>query len=562
MGIDGLSPLQDWLERIHGNLERKEVLKARFAALVLPIFEAFAFLSIVRQLFFRSSANKSKDSQTDLLKKASFLAFNTFFSSYHGFKSPKKCYLSHQHWGLVKEFLADEIKIQEEAIIKPDSPKEVSKTNPEKEEELEVEYQLEAIVPLKENKAESQLVAQMAKPKTGWLHKIKVHSLIKQLQNTPNSLSKKSSFQLYRTAIVNKAHSLSVFTARTQKNLPSLIEKKNILSHSFPPERYPLKLLALFSPEGSEELGQEEGLKDPLEKKEDPKINSNEVAENQGERPPDERLIPIFDLISQTIPKKGSWKIKDQKIIFNQSKSFHFDPYIVDKLAKAHRDGLLSVLTFDQAMVFNQNLQIIDSYLTTKKSSQLGKMFAVTAATQNRLVELWVSQDNHGGRLYAKCGRLMTKIMNLIKEGKGQEDDESGKLFRKKYSLDFFDRFEEWQFGHLFPKYKTDVLELTLHDFYHFLKAYLQNLPEPILTSWRPLKETISLNELLAKIQQLSEIDQVFVTKLLTMLHCAYTHIWLGNLEAMLEEVPELTSLICPNSLKALLENFQLLPQG
>ncbi len=559
MSIYGLSSLHDWLERIHGNLERKEMLKARFAALILPIFEAYAFLTVMRQFFFQSSINKSKDNQPDLLKKASFLAFNTLFAGYRGFKAPHKCYQSYQHWGLTKDTSIDKVEIQDELIIKPDFPKETPKAYPEIEEDLEVENQVEVITPLKA--AKSQLTVPVAKPKSGWLQKIKVRSLIEKLQNAPSSLNKRSSFQLNRTAIVNRAQSRSVFTKKTPKNFPN--EEKSILSHPFPHGRSHLKLLELFSSAELKEVVEEKDLKERVETKADQKIKTIEslafkFTENQ-EGPPDERLISIFDLISRLIPKRGSWKIKDQKITFNQSKSFHFDPYIVDKLAKVQKDGLLSFLTFDQALMLNQNLLIIDAYLTTKRSNQVDKILAVTTATQNRLVELWVSQDYHEGRLYAKCGRLATKIIDLIKEGKGQEEDESAKLFKKKYSLDFFDRFEEWQFHHLFPKYKKHALEFTIHDFYHTLAVYLRNLPEAIITSWGPLKETITLNELLTQIQQLSETDQIFVTKLLTMLHCAFTHIWPGNLAAMLEEVPELTSLICPNSLKALLENFQLL---
>lgn len=53
MHIPGLFPLQAWMDRVQGHISRGENNKARFSALLLPVFEAVGCVSMVGRICFR-----------------------------------------------------------------------------------------------------------------------------------------------------------------------------------------------------------------------------------------------------------------------------------------------------------------------------------------------------------------------------------------------------------------------------------------------------------------------------------------------------------------------------
>ncbi|CUI16823.1 hypothetical protein PNK_1206 [Candidatus Protochlamydia naegleriophila] len=118
MHIPGLFPLQAWMDRIQSHISRGENNKARFSALLLPVFEAAGCLSMVGRICFRS-ARKGDEEQgsfsiLNTAGKTVMLAWNVLFAPYYGFKNPKGNLDYHRLSGLI-------VPLQEESKM-PEKP--------------------------------------------------------------------------------------------------------------------------------------------------------------------------------------------------------------------------------------------------------------------------------------------------------------------------------------------------------------------------------------------------------------------------------------------------------
>lgn len=105
MHIPGLFPLQAWMDRVQGHISRGENNKARFSALLLPVFEAVGCISMVGRICFRSARNREEDqgsfSLLSAIGKTALLAVNILFATYYGLKNPKGNLDYHRLAGLI-----------------------------------------------------------------------------------------------------------------------------------------------------------------------------------------------------------------------------------------------------------------------------------------------------------------------------------------------------------------------------------------------------------------------------------------------------------------------------
>jgi hypothetical protein len=572
MCIDGLSPLQNWLERIQNYLKKNELFKARISTLILPIFEAMEFLNCMKKICFRLSV-PGEERLSDSLVKASFLAYNIFFSAYHGFKYPHRIYEFHKQCGLLFDqkppFLFEEIehenKIDEIDEILSSTPEqqrivEVDRTqiNARESKAVEDNEQIKKSEPshtASENsnytskkpaevkdKTRDQAPSSMEKDSSN-IQGSRLNKFIADLKFSPHKIKKNESFAYNSDEIRKESENIfSPVKSRRMKRsscpsacrqlrfgTPSKEEKKEIDSSPL----VPFSLTDLNSQDQSKP-----DLKQVLPVSTDQSSLSS---------PPNE-LKPILSLIQDMIPKTGSWKVKNQQILFRQSKAFHFDPDIIEVLYQAYSKGFFSYLTVDQTFILHQNLKVIDASLGTRKANQLN-LLTITQAIQNKLISLWIDEDYQSFLFYNKFQQLTSRIILLIKSGEGLAKQNRARLFEEPVSHDLFELFEKWQTEKFFLQTKSPKKELTLtvYQAYDLLKIYLKELPEDLIQNWSVLKQASSKDEWFKIIDQMEPEDKEMINHLVKILHAAYVHIWAKkDLSGMLKVADCITSLICP----------------
>ena len=565
MCINGLSPLQNWIERIQAHLTKKEILKARFSSLVLPIFEAMEFFNVMKKICIRSS-DTVQEPLSHLLVKASFLAFNIFFSSYQGFRNPQRVYQFHQNCGLVDkeepffEETHDKVKVDEPSLgFQKFSPQKVGQEDlatviEHKEEKVLEGNKLFLEDPLPNLVSKETVPSQpSAEPRTpvrshgeGSPNKndSRLKSFIKNLMTSPLKMQQEALFLSAREKIthqtpkrIRKKQRASCHVQLRFDDSPSEKEQKICISQIKNQTPAPSPHPRIAKLKSDSRVGS---------RKEDTKKSSSGSPLSSSS----DELKPILALIQQTIPEKGSWKVTDHQVQFRSSKTFHLDPAIIDVLSDSEKKGHLSSLTFDQTFTLNQNLKLIDAYLETRKSTTQIKLFKLTQVIQKQLITLWIAEDYQQGLLYSKCDKLISRIIHLMEGGEGGSTQGHARLFEEASFSELLDLIEEWQTSHFLPinpkqPFKTEK-DFTIYQAYEILKTFLQKLPDSVCLSWGSLKQASSKNEWFKIIARLPPQDKEMIDHLLEMLHVASIRIWKQDLAGMLKATDCVTSLICP----------------
>ena len=99
MQINGLLPMQNWMERIHSYLGKGEHVKARLAALAIPVFSSLACLGVIRQICFKGANSEGTTFKNKLVKVLCLLSWNILFAPYYGVRSPQKNYQMQKYFG-------------------------------------------------------------------------------------------------------------------------------------------------------------------------------------------------------------------------------------------------------------------------------------------------------------------------------------------------------------------------------------------------------------------------------------------------------------------------------
>lgn len=568
MKIGNLSPLQSWLERIHGYLNQEEILKARFASLVLPVFEALELLNVLKKVCFKSSRSPS-ESLSHLIFKISILTYNIYFAGFEGFLNPKSTYLFHRNCHLVHLASYDKERSDITENLPPSSsPAIQEKQSPcdnfdenknlnEQElsnhsNELKEDHQIE------ESNLENFFspASQFSNPIPSHLPRecdenLSSHSFeerMQKLKTAPHIVEKRHSFQMIRNEIASRSQRISIGKSQSEplvKN--SLFSSLNLTSEDLAPST-----TAENSNASILELQEEMPLSPPsFSHQKRTKIQSEEqidVTDIQRENlkitltPHQLKSIELF--IQKPLAKTGSWKVKNHQIHVHPSVSFHVDPTIIDILDEARRLGLLSLLTFDQTFILHHNLKIIEQYQQTWKSHHLDQLLVLNQHIQSQLVAQWVQEDFQQGKFYHHCLKMISKMIALIRSSEGCAQDECARLFEEPSLASISDLFENWQYSNINHKLATQ--KLTVYDYYEILKVYFQALPQPIRQIWKPLKSASSQAEWNQALLELPIEDLTLIQRLLKMLNKSYEKIWSPHLEEMVTAAAPLFTYFCP----------------
>jgi hypothetical protein len=410
-----------------------------------------------------------------------------------------------------------------------------------------------------------------------------VRKLITKLKTAPRTIEKQRTFEEDRKEMAHRFKSLSTKTSKSKTNIGK--KYRTTLANTFPidaktPPHNTRKQDTISSliqeVLSSSPTAEHVENNDHLDEKDAPTTDRRvaqrkllEDARNLNQEKetvstdrhlpeafaPNDEMGPILSLIQKMIPRTGSWKVKGEQVQYHESKHFHLDPKIIDVLAEAHKKGLLSKLTFDQAFILNHNLKIIDRFHETKRSHQQNILLNIIPTIESHLIALWIQEDYQQKLLYKKCHKLMDRINQQLENEQGRAVKGHARLFEEPTSPELLDLIEEWQYSHLYPKKVAfrKKINLTIYEDYQILKAYLQYLPEPMRQAWGSLKQTQSRTDWFTAFDQLQHQDKVMIVLLLKMLKTASLSIWKDDVKGMLNAVNCLTSLICP--LRELQEN-------
>ncbi len=507
MHIDGLAPLQNWLDKINDYFIKGETTKARLATLVLPFFEALGCLCTIRRICFPLSRDHH-ESQSQLLTKATYLALNIIRAPLNGCISPQDIYQQHIELNLI---------VDPFQLIEQKRKQAVPVQIPLNEDLVEQETkEPEVVVPLPPTKK---------KPRRH------VHDIIESIRNAPDSLRKRDSFQLM-------AQEKAKETLRHHKTLPRNVQ----LVDRIPGEEN--------FPDAKDELANLERL-----------LAEQSSPEKAVDKPPqkDKKALAVFGpLICKNIPKHGTWKVEKDHIHFRKGRTAYLDPKMIDVVASAKDKGLFSELNYDQTYILYQNLLIIDSSLETKKNHHMSKLASVMETLQNQFKVLWIEQEYLCGKWHHNCLKLLTKLHDLIEQGQGKPNENNLGLFSHSTSQDIVRIFDDWQSANFVRKKKQPAVKQTIDDYYEILKAYFKELPPPLRSEWKPLKETSTKDEFLLTLESLSAKNQQLLIQFLNFMSIAFKEIWAPaqderltqeeKVHTMLQETKELLQWICPNA--------------
>lgn len=502
MHIDGLAPLQTWLDKINDYFTKGETTKARLATLVLPLFEALGCLCIMRRICFPLSRDRH-ESQSQLLTKATHLALNIIRAPVNGCRRPQDTYQQHIELNLI----VDPFQLVEQKL-KQAAPARIPLNND-----------------LIEQEAVDNPPPKKQKPRR------RVQDIIESIRNAPDSLRKRDSFQIMTKEKAKE-------TVRHHETLPRNIQ----LVDKIP---------------GEEKLSAPKDELANLERLLEEHPSSEKLTEESQQQ--NEKALAVFGpLIHKIIPKSGTWKVKKDHIYFRQGKTAYLDPKIIDVIAAAKDKGLLSKLNYDQTYMLYQNLLIIDSSSETKKNDHLSKLTSVMETLQNQFKALWVEQEYSCGKLHQNCVKLLTKLHDLIRQGQGQPNEENLGLFSNSPSQDIVRIFDGWQSANFARKKRQAAVKQTIDDYYEILKAYFKELPPILRLEWKHLKEPSTKEEFLPVLKSLSAEDQQLLTQFLRFFSIAFKEIWASfqdeklsqeeKIRAMFQETKDLLQWICPDA--------------
>lgn len=530
MHIDGLAPLQNWMDRINDYFAKNETTKGYLATLALPLFEALGCMCMMRKLCFRLSRDQD-ESQMQLLYKIAQLAFNIIQAPVRGLIDPKTNYQQHIEQKLiVNSFPQAKEKTQEVPV-----------QNQTTEEEL-IENETSEVEPQPEKPVEAP-VSPPAKKK-----RRHIQSILAGFEKAPDSLRKRTAVQqIMQQKAKESAHHYKTFPRATI--LPGKIQGEEKVPDQIT-ELSNLERLLKESPTCEEKLAG--------------------IARETSAQKNENSLAPFGPLIQKMITHQGSWKVEKDQVQFHKAQTSHLDPKIIDVIAAAKDKGLFSELNYDQAYMLYQNLLIIDSSLETKKNSHMGKLKSVIETLQNQLKSLWVKEGYVFGHLHENCVKLLQKLQDLIEQGHGQPNKENlGLFFTSNISQDLIQICCEWQYANFAQKSKRkSTLQLTIYDYYEILKVYFIELPSDVRSKWESLKGASTKEEFLVTLKNLSSEDQKVLNKLVHFLSVAFTKLWEPHqsqglskedaLHSMLKEAKDILLWICPNSEQ---EQFGVLPE-
>ncbi len=590
MGIQGLSPLQRWLEKIDDYLAKEDMLKARLASFVLPIFEAMEWVTTVHHICFYASSKDELESRSHLMIKASILAFNVLFSWYFGLKDPKACYRFHQICQLTYQKSLQE-QIQDELLNIQDQDVAVSpqkKQEAEEDELLDIEDRDVELSPQKKQEAE-EIVEELVIPheslkaappnlqeKQSPPHLVsdsengekkaetKVNKLVTRLKQAPQTLQRKNSFDDVRKKLAEKAKSTKKFRSvplrkksftqlpfvgnltgghphvRRLASAPSVMD---IFQNPPLSKTTPQPILNVKSSPNLLKTSQ----KISLDIKElDDQAVENIPTTSQASKKIAEELKPILEFIQAIKSQEGSWIVKDGKIIFRQyakhTKACYFSAEVLDVLSKVHKKGFFSLLDIDQAYNLNCNLKVYDLPSTTKKGNQTLDLIEMSNTLQKHIAELLIKEDINNNHYYTSCYQLIDKILHLLESQAAFTTDD--RLFEKSDTSDLGDLFHEWKFSLLTKK----KWKGSLQEYSHILQTYFDHLPDHIRQELTNLKNTQDKNSWYQALDTLSNEDKILIKNLLTMLSSAYQKIWGKNLKEMLKATSKIVDMFCPNA--------------
>jgi hypothetical protein len=562
MGINGLSPLQSWLERIHVYLTKEEVAKARLASLALPIFEAMEFANVVREICFHSS-QILPDQWSQLIFKARILAFNVLFSWYYGFKYPNRNYQFHQQCGLTRTQIEDK-KQENDIPWTPQKKVEAEEISPEvcRPSHEFTQKQKPFDPPLPQNSS------------SPFASKEDIQRHILQRRHTAHALERQYSFTKKREKLIEKVNSFSKgkfskgkfhsepFGKKNRPKIPITFLNPEIKNPPATERKSAPTIIELnLSPLPSQKnlMNSSPALKKPESHLTDTKdLNGVPIVEKrlQSGRPitksvsnselseiPKE-LSAIKPLIVNSLPKNVSCKVVDGKVTLVHKKGFDIDPFIFNVLSGIYVQGHFSKLNLQQAIFLYHNLEMISLVFDTITTDFPN----IIQTVREHLLTLWVYEDYKDDQLHPKCHELISKIIRVInKEEKGQDINRTV-LLEEPLSDELLQLWEGWQASHLSKDFQN---RLTIDECYHILKIYLRKLPKPILSTWSSLREASSISQWLARFKLLSPQDQKLIAHLLQMLRLASQKIWKDDLQSMFQATLYIISLFCSTKSEA-----------
>lgn len=501
--ITDLSPLQGWLERIHDYVNQKDILKARFASLILPLFEAWELFGVLKKICF-SAYRTPAESSSQLVDKAKILAFNIIFAGQNGFIDPENNYQFHVQCGL--------------AYPKEESEKE-GRLIPDNDSQTPIEPPQQGLEQIKEKTSDPS----------------EQKSLSKEImtENPPSASS---------STVEEGSHRKFKETLQVLKPAPSISSFHRRMKSRR--EFESMKELSSLSQElkGEEPPSLTEEGKSPTNLMTD---KASFVHETAAQPSLTQSQLKAIELLTQRpMRQKESWRVKNQQIQFNLSTTFSIDPSIIDILAQANESGFLSSLNFDQTFTLHHNLKIIEKYLGTLKSRHFDQLLAICNSVQEQLVTKWILDDYQHGKFYLNCQKIISKIEAFIREGKGCANDEQDRLFEESSSQSISELFECWNCVN--ASVKINKFDLTIYDYYEILKTYLQLLPNPIQKLWEPLKRATSIDEWQQALASLPQEDRDLITGLVALLKESHVRIWSNALDEMLVATESLFTYACP----------------
>lgn len=519
MHIDGLAPLQNWMDKINDYFAKGETTKGYLATLALPFFEALGCMCMMRKLCFRLSRDQD-EAQMQLLYKTAQLAFNIIQAPLSGLINPKTTYQQHVEQKLIVNSFPQATEKKQEVLIQIQT----------EEEEL-IENETSGVEPQPEKPVEAPVPPPAKKKRRH------IHSILAGFEKAPDSLRKRAAAQ---QIMQQKAKE----SARYYKTVP----RATILPGKIHGEE---KI-----PEPINELSNLERLL-----KESPTCEKKlaGIAKETSASKNEKSLAHFGPLIEKMITKQGSWKVEKNQVHFHEAQTSYLDPKIIDVIAAAKDKGLFSELNYDQTYMLYQNLLIIDSRLETKKKSHMSKLKSVIETLQSQLKSSWVKEDYVFGNLHENCVKLLQKLQDLIEQNHGQPNKENlGLFFTSNISQDLIQSCCEWQYANFAQKSKKkSPLQLTIYDYYEILKVYFTELPSDLRSKWESLKGVSSKEEFLATMKSLPPEDQKVLIRLLRFLSVAFTKLWEPHqsqglsredaLHSMLKEAKDILLWICPN---------------
>lgn len=533
MNVTSLSPLQNWLERIHNYLNQEEILKARLASLVLPIFETYELLSVCKKICFESSREPT-ETLSDLITKANVLALNILFAGYKGFINPKGNYEDHKKDGLIFQRDSDETEIFFEDDLSDDT--HLDETEKDFTKKISIQPQ-EKTIPLQKE----SISVEDEKNSKKTLH-------IESVKDTPFIDANVSPRKLDESIPVLKE--APHMTRKLEKRASVTNFHKQYLADKGKSQSEPFRLNEVLRNDNIDFLSKSLNSSVLPSKPIHPRItqikHDNPIGENETKSElTDEQLKSIQPLIEESMEKKGSWKVKNQHVKVHKSANLNIDPAIIAVLSKAYEHGYLDKINLDQTFTLHQNLKTIERCLGTLKGHHFKQLSQLRTAVQERLVSQWIENDYCEGVFYEFCAKLVSQIVTLIQSGEGHATDNHARLFEEEEEQnDIGQIFEEWKFSHVSSSLSNT--KLNVYDYYDILKAYVTHLPEPLQKIWLQVKKAKNQKEWDKAIQSLSKDDIALITDILNLLKEAHYQLWKSDLDEMVVSTEALFNHFCP----------------